>query len=125
MFKILGLLCLSTAFSLSFMYLQGVKLSDMQVGSAAGAGGDSGQASVQCGVVPAGGASCQTFRWVQQQQQRMRSDSKPFSTDFYDGRAHSFVVLLHQPVRPSRLPWAPPLTSRPPMYPLPINFRPL
>eukprot|EP00798_Chlamydomonas_sp_ICE-L_P019150 gene19150-25760_t len=30
MFKILGLLCLSTAFALSFMYLEGVKLSDIQ-----------------------------------------------------------------------------------------------
>ncbi len=31
MFKILGLLCLSTAYSLSVMYLEGVKLGDMQV----------------------------------------------------------------------------------------------
>lgn len=30
MFKILGLLCLSTAYSLSVMYLEGVKLGDMQ-----------------------------------------------------------------------------------------------
>lgn len=31
MFKILGLLCLSTAYSLSVMYLEGVKLGDLQV----------------------------------------------------------------------------------------------
>jgi len=38
MFKILGLLCLSTAYALSVMYLNGVKLSDSQVGLV---GGDS------------------------------------------------------------------------------------
>jgi manganese-transporting P-type ATPase len=32
MFKILGLLCLSTAYSLSVMYLEGVKLGNLQVG---------------------------------------------------------------------------------------------
>lgn len=32
MFKILGLLCLSTAYSLSVMYQDGVKLGDVQVG---------------------------------------------------------------------------------------------
>lgn len=31
MFKILGLLCLSTAYSLSVLYLAGVKLGDVQV----------------------------------------------------------------------------------------------
>lgn len=31
MFKILGLMCLSTAYSLSVMYLEGVKLGDLQV----------------------------------------------------------------------------------------------
>lgn len=31
MFKILGLLCLSTAYSLSVMHLEGVKLGDLQV----------------------------------------------------------------------------------------------
>jgi hypothetical protein len=36
MFKILGLLCLSTAYALSVMYLQGVKLSDTQVGTPGG-----------------------------------------------------------------------------------------
>lgn len=34
MFKILGLLCLSTAYALSVMYLNGVKLSDSQVSEA-------------------------------------------------------------------------------------------
>ena len=37
MFKILGLLCLSTAYSLSVMYLEGVKLGDMQASSRASA----------------------------------------------------------------------------------------
>ena len=32
MFKILGLLSLSTAYSLSVMYFEGVKLGDLQVG---------------------------------------------------------------------------------------------
>lgn len=31
MFKVLGLLCLSTAYSLSVLYMDGIKLGDLQV----------------------------------------------------------------------------------------------
>ena len=80
MFKILGLLCLSTAYSLSVMYLQGVKLSDVQ--------------ATLNGVLSAGLFFCISQAKPLEQLSATRPHSSIFNPYFFISMMGQFVVQL-------------------------------